>query len=94
MPKHKIKVEKPIEPEEDLEDSDIPSDIPSEEPIKYPEVASSGLFQVVPFKDGYLLYNPDGQRVSDILSKVKADDLAHANNLAAHLKPTRPQIKK
>ena len=90
MPKHKIKVEEPIEPEEDLEDSDIPSD----EPEKYPEVASSGLFQVVPFKDGYLLYNPDGQRVSDILSKVKADDLAHANNLAAHLKPTRPQIKK
>src|SRR3990167_11167929 len=58
---------------------------------KYPDVAGTGLFEAVPFKDGFLIYNPGGQRASDILPEAKAKDLAHANNLAAHLKPTKPQ---
>lgn len=52
----------------------------------FPEVAGTGRFQAVEFNDGYVVYNPAGQRASEVLSLDKANDIVRANNIAAHIK--------
>lgn len=54
--------------------------------ITYPEVGGNGRFQMVPFGDGYVVYNPNGQRASNVVSLVEAKDLVQRNNNAAGLK--------
>lgn len=57
---------------------------------KFPEVAGTGRFQSVQFKGGYVVYNPAGQRVSDVLSLSQAEDIVRAQNQAAHIKVPGP----
>lgn len=78
--------------EETVEVSETPveaAEAPAEVPVEtveesvetiYPEVKIIGAFQKVPFKDGYLVYNPDGKRISDVLGISDADDLVRENN--------------
>lgn len=66
-------VEKPVEKEAVKE-------------IEYPEVAGTGRFEAVKVKGGYVLYNPCGQRSSDLLEERKALDLARIQNRAAQIK--------
>jgi hypothetical protein len=55
--------------------------------VKYPEVARSGKFQMVKIVgDQYAIYNPDGARVSMLVSFQEASDIVRAQNLAGHLK--------
>lgn len=52
----------------------------------WPEVGSTGRFTAVPFKDGYVVYNPSGQRATGVIGKVEADDIVRQSNQAAHIK--------
>ena len=56
------------------------------EEVEYPEVGNTGKFHAVAVGDGFVLYNPAGQRASGIMDEVKAKDLARQNNTAAHIK--------
>lgn len=67
----------------------LKKEVSEELPEDFPEVAGNGLFQVVKIEGGFVLYNPHGQRTSELLDENKANDLARANNLAAHLKPVK-----
>jgi hypothetical protein len=59
-----------------------------EEPVKivFPEVARNGKFQAVKVGTEYVVYNPDGARVSGTMSLREANDIVIAQNRAAHLK--------
>lgn len=71
----------------------IPTDVPVEtEQVNvpsaksFPEGNTTGKFHSVPFNNGHVVYNPDGQRITGIVTKVEADDLVRQNNQAAHIK--------
>lgn len=75
------------QPSETVERPEVPIETKAKE-VVYPEVLASGLFQSVALPDGgYVVYNPNGQRVSGVLNDVEAADIVRAQNLAAHLKP-------
>lgn len=56
------------------------------EPLIYPEGKGIKKFHAVPFKDGFVVYNPDGSRVSNILTALQANDIVREQNQAAHIK--------
>jgi hypothetical protein len=60
--------------------------VPSETKSEWPEVGQTGKFHAVKHGDGYVVYNPAGQRATGIVDKIKADDIVRANNQAAHIK--------
>jgi hypothetical protein len=87
MPKApKIKIDKgPVAPVVDMPTEAEKVAAPANE-IVYPTVGTNGRFAAVAFMDGYVVYNPNGQRVSGIMSKAAADDMVRNQNTAAHIK--------
>lgn len=53
---------------------------------QWPEVGTTGKFNAVPYKDGYVVYNPSGQRATGVVTKVVADDIVREQNRAAQIK--------
>lgn len=49
---------------------------------KFPEVAGNGKFQAVVVGKGLVVYNPAGQRVSDVLPENEANSIVLSNNMA------------
>lgn len=74
-----------VETEEVAVDTEV-EETPAKKKSKFPEVAGTGKFQAVQVGKGFVVYNPHGQRVSDVLEEVAANDLVRDNNQAAHLK--------
>jgi ABC-type Na+ efflux pump permease subunit len=56
------------------------------EVVKFPEVPGLGVFQAVKVGSSYAVYNPDGARVSGLMSWDEAKDIVRQQNLAGHLK--------
>lgn len=54
--------------------------------VEFPQIAGNGKFQAVQVEAEFVVYNPNGQRASGLLTKQQADDIVRAQNLAAHLK--------
>ena len=73
-----------------LPNGKVPTETPKEEPVVWPEVASTGKFQMVACvhgdKSGFVVYNPDGARVSEILPDAQAKDIVLRQNVAGHYK--------
>jgi predicted RNA-binding protein with PUA domain len=88
----KIKIDKEVveEVKEVVEEVTEAAVKPSEEKKskkdEWPEVGSKGKFHAVAFKDGYVVYNPSGQRATGIVTKIQADDIAREQNRAAQIK--------
>ena len=53
---------------------------------KWPEGNATGRFHAVAHKDGFVVYNPAGQRVSNVLTEDAANDLVIRQNQAAQIK--------
>lgn len=82
----KVKVEKnpvaeiettPVKVEESIDLAPVASE--------WPEVTATGKFVAVPFKEGYVVYNPIAQRVTGVVSRDEASDIVRAQNRAAQL---------
>lgn len=60
----------------------------AEKPTKseWPKVDGNGRFQAVKFKDGWVVYNPRGQRATGVVSDDEARNLVLRSNEAASLK--------
>lgn len=59
----------------------------SEKPkVVFPEVRGIGRFQMVQVEGGFAVYNPVGQRVTDVISDAKAKDIVLRQNNAGHYK--------
>lgn len=86
MSKVKIKVDKgPVD--EVLEAPVVAEEVvtvPTEE--SWPEVTATGRYVAVPFKEGYVVYNPTAQRVSGLVSRTVANDIVRQQNTAAQIK--------
>lgn len=54
--------------------------------VSFPVVVGNKRFQSVSFNKGFVVYNPSGDRVSNILTKEKAEDLVREMNRQAGLK--------
>lgn len=54
--------------------------------IEYPEGDAKGKFHSVSFQNGYVVYNPSGQRVTGIIDKIAAADIVRQQNQAAQIK--------
>lgn len=52
----------------------------------FPKVDGNGRFQAVPFKDGFVVFNPVGQRATGIIAEVRANDLVMRSNRAIGIK--------
>lgn len=59
--------------------------VPKVEEVVYPLVAGSGRFQHVKFEDGYVVYNPNGQRVTGKIDLRLANDTVLRQNVAMGL---------
>ena len=77
--------------EEKVETVDVPiveekveAPVPSR--IEFPEGKKTGKFHSVTVKDGYVVYNPDGSRISGIITLIQANDIVRQQNQAAHIK--------
>lgn len=57
-----------------------------EEKIEWPEVSKTGRYVEYPFRDGYVVYNPDAIRITGIVTKIQAEDTVRQQNTAAHIK--------
>lgn len=55
------------------------------EEVVYPECHGNGKFQHVKFGNGYIVYNPSGQRVTDKIDLRSADDIVLRQNVAMGL---------
>lgn len=75
-----------IKEKTDITEGETPE--PQETPptIEFPQVAGNGRFQAISLGAGYVVYNPAGQRVTEIVSFTQAGDIVRAQNQAAHLK--------
>lgn len=63
-----------------------PAVVPAEKPVvKFPQVARNGKYQAVKVGAEYVVYNPDGARVSGLLPLQEANDIVRDQNRAAHL---------
>lgn len=69
-----VEVEKVVKPEPD----------PSAD-VVYPEVHGNGKFQHVKFSNGYVVYNPNGQRATGKVDLRTADDIVLRQNVAMGL---------
>lgn len=56
------------------------------EDIKFPIVGGNGRFQMVPFKDGFVVYNPVGQRATGVVGEVYAKDMVTRSNRVIGIK--------
>ncbi len=52
----------------------------------FPQVSANKKFQYVEVSGQYVVYNPDGCRVSGLLTLTAAKDIVLRQNLAAHIK--------
>lgn len=52
----------------------------------YPEVGATGRFVAVAVGDGFVVYNPSGQRATGIVDQNKANDIVRQQNQAAQIK--------
>jgi hypothetical protein len=57
-----------------------------EKEVKFPDVRGNGKFQSVKFENGYVIYNPNGQRVSEVISLDIANDIVNRQNSAGGYK--------
>lgn len=57
-----------------------------EKVVSYPIVVGNGKFQIVSHAEGFLLYNPDGARVSGVETEARIKDLVNRMNTSAGLK--------
>lgn len=90
MSKTKVKVEKnPVPaPEADVAPVVAPESVTPEafKPQgEWPESSVSGKFNSVAFKEGHVVFNPSGQRLTEVISKTEADEIVRAQNRAAQL---------
>lgn len=53
---------------------------------EWPQTGQRGYFHSVPFKEGFVVFNPQCQRITEVVSKIKADDIVRTSNLAAGIK--------
>lgn len=53
---------------------------------KWPVVVGNGKFQAVAFKDGFVIYNASGTRVSGVETEERAKDVVMQSNYGAGLK--------
>lgn len=87
MSKVKIKIDK--SPETDVVEKKVEAEViatPVSVKSEWPEITATGRFTSVPFAAGYVVYNPIGQRVTEVVSKVAADDIVRQQNAAAQIK--------
>ncbi len=54
--------------------------------VKYPEGTITGKFHSVVFGGGYVVYNPNGQRATGVVTEAQAKDLVMKNNRDAGIK--------
>lgn len=92
MSKLKIKVEKnPIPEVETTPEVPVASEVETTteavktEKQEWPESSVSGKFNSVAFKEGHVVFNPSGQRLTEVISKTAAEDIIRAQNRAAQL---------
>lgn len=63
--------------------------LPEDEKVKkvdFPQVGGNGKYQAVKVDDKYVVYSPDGARVSGVLTLSEANDICRQQNQAAHIK--------
>lgn len=53
---------------------------------EWPEAPLKGKFHAVAWKGGYVVFNPQEQRITEVISKDLADDMVRRSNLAAQIK--------
>ena len=78
-----------IEPKVEVPEVVKPEPVPVKEPVgvKFPEGNKTGRYNVVKvIGSEYSVYNPDGARVSGLMSLDEAKDIVRAQNQAAHIK--------
>lgn len=81
--------EKPAKEKEEVVDTPEVSEEAPKKATKgdsFPKVDGNGRFQAVPFKDGFVVFNPRGQRATGVISEVRANDLVRRSNYAIGIK--------
>lgn len=58
----------------------------NDQEVEWPVVVGNGKFQAVPFKEGFVIYNASGTRVSGIETEETAKDVVMQSNYGAGLK--------
>lgn len=82
----KIKIDKETAPEVETNVEEVNEEPKAATKQEWPEVGNPGKFVAVEFKDGYVVFNPSGQRATGIIDKHKADDIVRESNRAAGIK--------